>query len=128
MLEWSGPEWTRDPGNPPGDSLLDLRLDRGLPANATYTFTVTLNVPNPSCAPIRFLPNVGINGQLMTSSTYVTGTSVVIRDATLDGKKGKTRGSGTSTFSVSEANHTWWAVHSDAFDINYSGTEHPSAP
>jgi len=119
LVGWTAPPGTTNPADNP-QSLLDLRL-WGVQTRVTYTFTATLNVPNQSATAFRFVPNVGINGQLTTSSASVTGPSVAIRDATLDGKTGKTKGMGTSTFSVC-GSHTWMAVHAEAADINYAGT------
>jgi hypothetical protein len=126
LVGWTAPPGTTNPADNP-QSLLNLRL-WGVQTRMTYTFTATLKVPNQSATALRFVPNVGINGQLTTSTASLTGTSVAIPDATLDGKTGKTKDMGTSTFSVC-GSHTWMAVHAEAADINYAGTDSvPPAP
>jgi hypothetical protein len=126
LVKWSGPIGTTNPNDNP-DSLAGLRLCGGLSTHLTYTFTATLNVPNTYGTAFRFQPDVSLNGQLVTSSTLVTGPSVVIQDTTLNGNGKQARGA--STFSVSESNHTWLASHAEAADIDYAGTRHvPSAP
>jgi hypothetical protein len=117
---WTAPTDATNPGDNP-QSLVDLRLCTGLHTRQTYTFTATLKVPNPHRTAFRFQPEVAINGQLITSSASVIGSSVAIPDATLDGTS---PGQGGSTFSV-DGSHIWMAMHAEAADIDYAGTPPP---
>ena len=85
-----------------------------------YTFTATLNVPNPSGVPFDYRPLVQFAGDLLTTiCDGCTGSTVTVKDPTLDGN---VPGSGAMTFSVAETNDTWISQHGDSFFVFYDGT------
>jgi hypothetical protein len=85
--------------------------------NKQYIFTAVLHVPNPFGVPFVYQPQVRIGGSPFTSlCSACPGSSITIKDATLDGN---VPGSGGATFSVAETNHNWSSQYAPLYTASY---------
>jgi hypothetical protein len=116
------------PGGGPPTSLVDWTVHGGQ-LNKLYTFTVTLNVPNPFGVPFDFKPWVATNAvPFASSSTTGLARSVFVPEPSLDGPAGL----GGVTFSVDQPT-TWQVVtneggHGVSYDSLLQPLRFPTSP
>ncbi len=85
--------------------------------NKQYSFKAVLHVPNPFGVPFVYQPQGRVGGSPFTSLCEAcSGSSITIKDATLDGNA---PGSGGATFSVAETNHNWSSQYAPLYTASY---------
>lgn len=84
----------------------------------TYTFTVTLDVPNPGSSPFEFRPAVSIEGALGTDLGTGVGSATTVAVPSLDGAAA---GRGAVRFAVAESATTWTRFLDEGAVVEYAG-------